>query len=129
MKHLILFFLLFCVGCRQSKNKGIIAPNKGKYWDIKKDRDISYRKPAYCFYFSSDGDCFFYYYRIDKDTVMRKLFNYGDVIYPNTWKLKSDTLEIQESDYLIKSINEESITLVSTTLSKDTLILEASNYP
>lgn len=129
MKRIMLFLLLFSIGCNQPRNKDIIAPNKGKYWDILKHRDRTYNKPSYCYYFGSDGDCLYYNYRIENGKVKRNLFEYGDVIYPNTWQLKSDTLEIQGFDYLIKAINGERITLVLAGQSPDTLILGTSIYP
>lgn len=128
MKQILLFLLLFSIGCNQPKNKSIIAPNKGKYWDVAKHRDRTYNKPSYCYYFDSKGDCFYYNYRIENGKIKRKLFDYGDVIYPNTWQLKSDTLEIQGFDYLIETINKESITLVLVGKSVDTLILNTSPY-
>lgn len=132
MKSILSFFLLFfCIGCNnQSKNKNIIAPDKGKYWDVAKNRSRTYNSPSYCYYFGSNGDCFYYYYdnyyKSKYGKIKRSRFDYGHVVYLNTWRLKSDTLEIQGFDYLIKAINDTSISLLSTSVPPDTLILKAS---
>ncbi len=129
MKLIILILLTFSIGCNQQRNKSIIASNKGKYWDVVKNRNRTFDKPSYCYYFGSSGDCFYYNYRIEYGKIKRELFKYGDVIYPNTWELKSDTLQIQGFDYLIKNINEKNITLQLAGDSSDTLILNISPYP
>lgn len=128
MKRIMLFFLLFWIGCNQSNNMSIIVSNKAKYWDVLKYGDRVYNKPSYCYYFASNGDCIYYSYRNENGKVKRILFDYGDVIYPNTWQLKKDTLQIQGFDYVIKDINKEKIILVSIGKSTDTLILITSVY-
>jgi hypothetical protein len=129
MRYTIIFLLLFSIGCKQLGKENIIAPNSGKYWDVIKDGNRVFNKPAYCYYFNSNGGCLYYYYRMEDGKIKRKLFDYGDVVYPNTWQLKSDTLEIQGFHYLIKNINKDSIILLSKKKPVDTLILGTSIYP
>lgn len=129
MRYVIIFILIFSIGCKQSGKENIIAPNSGKYWDVLKDGNRIFNKPIYCYYFNSKGGCFYYYYRTENEKIKRRLFDYGDVAYHNNWQLKSDTLEIQGFDYLIKTINDERIELVSIGKSRDTLILGTSIYP
>ena len=125
---LIPYFLIlfFFISCNMAKYKNIIAPNSGKNWDVIKDGKRVYNKPAYCYYFGSDGSCFYYNYRIENGKLKKKLFDYGDVVYPNNWELKSDTLVIQGFNYLIKEINDANIIVVSLNKSADTLRLTPS---
>jgi hypothetical protein len=129
MRYTIISLFFFFIGCKQPGNENIIASNSGKYWDVVKDGKRSFNKPVYCYYFNSNGGCFYYYYKIENEKTRRRLFDYGDIVYPSTWQLKSDTLEIQGFHYFIKNINEDSIILLSRKKPVDTLILKASLVP
>ena len=129
MRYTIIFLLLFSIGCKQPGNESIIAPNSGKYWDVIKDGGRYFNKPAYCYYFDSDGGCLYYYYRMEDGKFKRYLFDYEDVVYPNSWQLKSNTLEIQGFHYLVNKINKDTIILLSKKKPVDTLILGTSIYP
>lgn len=119
---------LFLISCNQNRFQKIIASNKNNYWDIFKDGNKIFSIPSYCYYFGSNGSCYYYSYYYSKNNTYpaRQLFDYGDVVYANTWKVKSDTFEIQNFNYLIKYIVIDTIILVPVNRFSDTLILTKS---
>ena len=128
MKYFIYILPLFLISCNQNRFQKIIASNKNNYWDIFKDGNKIFSKPSYCYCFGSNGSCYYYNYNYRKNNIypVRQLFDYGDVVYPNTWKVKSDTFEIQSFNYLIKYIVTDTIILVAVNRFSDTLILTKS---
>ena len=126
MKYILSFLLLFLISCNQNRFEKIIVLNKNNYWDIFKDGTKIFSNPSYCYCFGSNGSCHYYNYRINNIHPVRQLFDYGDADYPNTWKVKSDTLEIQSFNYLIKHIVTDTIILVPINRFSDTLILTKS---
>jgi hypothetical protein len=87
----------------------------------------SYSSPFYCFNFKQNGECFYYYYKIDSISKVRLLYDFEDVIVPNTWKIyNNNTIQIQGVIYNIKLITEKQMILVNQKFSKDSLHLVPS---
>lgn len=127
IKFLIIVFSILILGCRQ-KNEDLIASSNGRYWDVVKDGERFFNKPSYCYRFRSNGDCAYFYYRKNNDEAVRKLFEYGDVVYPDTWELRFDTLTIKGFNYRIIKISKDTLIMLSATVPGDTMILSISQY-
>ena len=124
MKNKLLILLMFTIGCnKQNKIDHLIDGGGTKYWDIIDTKGNT----QYCYSFSKNGDCKYYYYQHDKgNSCMRILFDDDDNVFENTWSLKNDTtlryrsydrtiLKITE-DTLITKINDVSSILVKSTI-------------
>ena len=107
-------------GCNQKKEvQNILSTDC--YWDI---LDTGSPHPINsCYKFSKTGDCKFYYYIfLDKkrtDSVF--LFDDGDVVVPNKWKVVKDSIQIRANKYLVIKYNPDSVFLTAT--GKDTMTL------
>ena len=126
---IILFFLLALHGCSHNKYMEILTGENGFYWDIIQDANRKFSKPVYSYFFDTNGGCIYYaYMKYPNKPIKRLKFDYGDVVYPQTWKLNSDTLEIQGFKNKIVSITKDKIVLLERNESKDTLVLQRSNF-
>jgi hypothetical protein len=96
IKLLILFF--FIAGCKEKRKL------KG-YYDLYLQND---KYPAGAYKFYPDGRCF--YYKYNRSTDERYLFDFDDVIPINTWSAYNDTLIIMNYGY--KIVRQTSDTLV-----------------
>lgn len=109
----LVILLLLVGGCDQEmKLKG--------YYDLYLLND-NYPAGAYKFY--KDGRCF--YYKYNRSTDERYLFDFGDVIPINTWSSRGDTLIIM--NYKYKVVRQVSDTLVLKALgnSKDRTLVKS----
>ena len=124
-----MFFLLSFSSCSHNKNKEFLVGENGFYWDIVQDGDRKFSTPKYSYFFKSNGGCVYYaYMKYSDESAKRVKFDYGDVVYPDTWQLKSDTLEIQGFKNKIVSLTQDKIILIELNDSKDTIMLRKSSF-
>ena len=125
----VLIFLLLLHACSHNKHSDILTGKNGFYWDIIQDGDRKFIRPGYSYFFDTNGSCIYYaYMKYPNEPVKRVMFDYGDVVYPNTWKLNFDTLEIQGFQNKIISITQNKIVLIQLNESKDSLVLMKSTF-
>ena len=83
---IILFFLLALHGCSHNKYMEILTGENGFYWDIIQDANRKFSKPVYSYFFDTNGGCIYYaYMKYPNKPIKRVKFDYGDVVYPQTW--------------------------------------------
>ena len=122
----IFSLLVFC-SCNYKKYKDRITSGKGTYWDVIKRGGNEYKTPAFCYFFGVNGECQYYSYRKSADgSIKRFSFDYGDVIYPKTWKMTEDTLQLQGFNYLLVTNKNKKILLINVRKPTDTLELMES---
>ncbi|MEO8770730.1 MAG: hypothetical protein ABI402_11610 [Ferruginibacter sp.] len=113
--------------CNYKKYKDTITNGKGTYWDVIKDGKRIFKTPSYSYFFGVTGECQYYSYRRSADgSIKRYLFDFGDMIYPKTWKLAEDTLQIQGFDYLLVSNKNKKLLLINLGRPTDSLELVES---
>src|SRR5947207_12046117 len=94
-KVTILLSLLSLQSCSHNKYREILTGKNGFYWDVVQNGDRKFNSPGYSYFFNPNGGCIYYAYMKYPNTPTKRVkFDYGDVVYPNTWQLNSDTLEI-----------------------------------
>jgi hypothetical protein len=124
-----LLFLLSFYACSQNKYNEALVGKNGLFWDVIQSGDRRFNTPRYSYFFDINGVCIYYtYMKYPNMPVKRVKFDYGDVVYPNTWQLISDTLQIQGFKHKIVSFTQDKIILIESNTSKDTLMLKRSNF-
>ena len=124
----LFFTVLFCT-CSYNKYKELLVGGNGFYWDVVQDGNRKFSIPRYSYFFGKSGGCVYYAYMKYPDKPIKRVkFDYGDVVYPNTWELKSDTLKIQGFQKKIISLTQNKITLIELNDSKDTIVLVKSIF-
>lgn len=93
------------------------------YWDIIDDGVINLINS--CYKFNKDGSCSFYYYnfynKVRTDSVFH--FDDGDVVVPNFWRIKNDTvIDIRGIKFSLIKYSEDSVFLKNL-INRGTLIL------
>jgi hypothetical protein len=110
---IILFILLSCN--KSPSIPDLLTNGDIKYWDAvqipnlyqKKDKSIF---PAYCYYFDKSGNCKFLYY----NKGGRVLYDTGDLVLPQNWKLLSDsTMSIQGHNAIIKRLDKDTLIYIT----------------
>ncbi len=115
-----IFILLFASCTQKSNHKSLLTNNNLKFWDIS-------TVPGYCYEFSNNGVCRYYVWMNRNGKSIRELFDFGDVVYPNTWEFVNDTtINIQGFNYFYKFINTDSVKLVNVKRPSDTFFLTSS---
>ena len=123
MKSVVFICLAIWLGCsvsctRNSLNESsIIAEkltnNSEKFWDVHKffDREFMH-SPVYCFSFNVKGTYERFYY--EQNTGKRRIYDpMPDVLVPNTWEIRFDTLTIGNSEFIMKVLTPDTLILVS----------------
>ena len=113
-------FVVLLSNCNSKKEvRDILTVNC--YWDILNKGSI--HPVNSCFKFKKDGSCGFYYYNFfdKKRTDSVYLYDDGDVIVPNKWNVKNDSIQIRGNKYYIISYDSDSLFL--TTTIADTMVL------
>ena len=119
--------MLILCSCNYKKYKDRITGGKGTYWDVIKSGNKKYKTPAFSYFFGVNGECQYYSYQRSADgTIKRTSFNFGDVVYPNTWKMTEDTLQLQGFNYLLISNKNKKLLLINVLNPTDTLELMES---
>lgn len=116
MKNIFILFpaaMIFLISCNNSKELERILTDNNCYWDIlEKDSPDPINS---CYKFTSNGDCFYYYYNFyDKkrtDSVYR--YEDDDNIIPYTWSIVGDSIQIREIKYKVDRFNSDSVFLTS----------------
>lgn len=122
-------FLLLFSACSHSKYDNFLVGENGFYWDVVQDGKHQFSSPRYSYFFGKNGHCVYYaYMKYPGGPIKRVAFDYGDVIYPNTWLLRNDTLELQGFKNKIISLSQDKVILSEVNDSKDTIILIKSNF-
>ena len=108
MKYILLLFLnLIFFSCSQNSIENYLTGKDIKFWDVQD----SLHSTKYCYSFSKDGTCRYYYYT---DSCTRNLMFDDDVIYENTWELKNDSnLVFRSSNRKIYLVNSDTLLLVN----------------
>lgn len=111
---MVLFF-----SCTMKKDmNNYLTGEKKKYWDL----IDSTNHPEWCYSFSKDGKCIYYYYQ--GKNCKRNIMYDGDVEYENTWVLKNDSiLRYRSHDRKIIILNED--TLLTEYKGLKTLLLKS----
>lgn len=104
---------------RQEDRINYLTNGNIKYWDVVSD---VHNYSAYCYSFSIDGICKYYYYT--KDSCKREIMYDGDVEYENSWNWVNDsTLRFRSSDRKVKLLNND--TLIVEFKSNRTLLVKS----
>lgn len=117
----IIIIILVLFACNNSKNEVIkkIAGNTGKYWDVKRDKDIDHSPPLYCYYFDNNGKYRIFEYSNNK----RVLYDGGDIEIPEVWSYLTDsTIMIATANYKIEKLTSDTFIYSSPELGQKMLI-------
>jgi hypothetical protein len=123
IRYIFCLIFLGVLGCKSNDNKikSIIA-SPHCYWDIRDSLAASLGRSAYCYSFSKDGYCeYFFYDRKGR----RDRYDFDDnVPTTKTWKLQGDTLiYILGVERKLLSFSNDTILLENPiTKVKDTLV-------
>lgn len=121
-KYFFLCFLLF-LSCKTGNKKSLssIITLSNCYWDIHDSESTSLGRSAYCYKFTKDGHCSYFFY--DK-RGKRNGYDFDDVVVPKTWKLTGDTiLYLQGTERKVLSFSEDTLLLENpVSKQRDTLI-------
>lgn len=122
IKIFIVFFFVVSLltNCDEKKElRDILTTNC--FWDVS-NKGTTHPINS-CFKFMDDGSCKFYYYNFfDKkrtDSVYQ--FDDGDVIVPNKWNVKNDSIQIRANKYHLIRYDSDSVFLTATGV--DTMVL------
>lgn len=128
--YLFVFQLLFAVGCKEKKQKWMITGLSGKDWNIYKMKGKIYKRPLYGYHFQNNGDCFYYFYsRNAMGKIEKNKFDFGDVIYPDSWDYINDsTMNIRGRLFSFLYLSTDSMVVISKMNVSDTLYLTHSKY-
>ena len=124
MRHSTLFtvvyLLLIFISCRNSSNSTKLTGKTKRFWDV------SY-SPGYCYEFSRNGSCRYYYYARTEGKAVRKLFPFDDVIVSNSWNFVNDSIiDINGYKYSYKFVNDTLLKLSNIRFLSDSFTLMPS---
>jgi hypothetical protein len=116
------------MSCDSEKGKLIIAGFSEKYWDVYRLYNKDYKMTDYGYCFKRDGTCIYYFYTRSKTkNLERNKFDFGDVIYPDTWSFKKDsTFNVMGIDYNVLRLSENEIIILNVLNKRDTVRLRLS---
>lgn len=91
IRYIFCLFFWGVIGCKSNDNKiKSIVASRDCYWDIRDSLSVSLGRSAYCYRFSEDGHCAYFFY--DRKG-RRNRYDFDDnVPTTETWKLQGDTL-------------------------------------
>lgn len=116
MKNSFILFpaaMIFLISCNSSKDLERILTGNNCYWDIYRP-NLPHPINS-CYKFTSNRDCFYYYYNFyDKkrtDSVYR--YEDDDNIIPYTWSIVGDSINIRGINHKIDKFSSDSVFLTS----------------
>ena len=121
--------MVFITSCNNEGEKLTISGFSGRYWDVYKIYKKEYKMTDYGYFFKSNGKCIYYFYTksITKN-LERNKFDFGDVIYPESWSIKNDsTINVMGIDYKILQLSVKEIIMINALNKQDTMHLRLSN--
>ncbi len=108
----------------------MISGYSDKYWDVYRMHNRFYVKARYGYHFKNDGTCIYYSYSKNeiKGNFKRDKFDFGDVIYPETWSIKNGSvINILGLDYRLLHLSEHKMIVVNAVNKQDTMYLKLSD--
>jgi hypothetical protein len=127
MMRIALFFLLLTSfifhSCNYEKYKHAAVSHKGTWWDIYKVNGKLFIDPVYSYFCAVNGECYYYFVEKLPDGSIRRNIVSENETKPDTWTMRSDTIQLRGNDYLIHSRMNKKLILVSLDRSNDTLEL------
>ncbi|SHF42350.1 hypothetical protein SAMN02745131_02602 [Flavisolibacter ginsengisoli DSM 18119] len=123
MNILFIVFFTFCLlSCNSSQSLHLDDVLKSDcFWDITGDKEVIGELNS-CYKFLPNGQCFFYYYNFRNHKRTDSVYRYDDfdVIVPDAWSAKGDTLVIARGTYFkVVAFSKDSV-LVETPV--DTMV-------
>jgi len=120
INFLPLFVIIFFIACKTNNRADTLTGKNHKFWDVSTEH-------GYCYEFSKSDVCRYFAYMNHNGKSTRELFDFGDVVYPNTWEFINDTtINIQGFKYFYKIINADSVKLVNVKNPNDHFFLISS---
>lgn len=119
---LILVIFIF-YSCNYKKYKNKVVSNKGTWWDVYKMSGKIYVDPAYSYFCAVNGDCYFYTVKKLPGGSFKREIDHEHGKLPDTWLMRSDTIQLRGVDYLTHSRSEKKLVLIPLNDPADTLEL------
>ena len=128
IKYLFFSFLIICSFKRF--DEGNFESN---YWNVIETRTFKKASPINCYFFDKDNELKYFYYKKDDkghniERINVDIFTKGEVRYPNTWRLLSDSIiEIMGFKYTYHFISRNKVLLRNINDKSDYEILQKVN--
>ena len=124
IRLLLLLLITFIISsCNYEKYKNTAVSNKGTWWDIYKVNGRILTDPSYSYFCGVNGDCYYYSVKKLPDGSFKRDIDHEHVDLPDTWFMRSDTIQLRGIDYFIHSRTDKKLILMPVNRSNDTLEL------